>query len=201
MATTEFATALAAAWRATSALELAGVATGFVYLFLAIRERPLCWVAGAASTAIYLVVFLDARVYLQAGLQLVYLALSAYGFLAWRRGAADGSLPLRRAPAALQLGLVAAVGAATGIAAPLLATSTDAVSPWLDAATTAASLAATWLLARKYVDNWLWWIVIDVVIALLAIDGGLWATAVLYIGFAGLAVVGFQRWRGQVAVP
>ncbi len=195
MATTEFAAALAAAWRATSALELAGVATGFVYLLLAIRERAACWLAGAVSTAIYLVVFIDARVYLQAGLQGVYLALSAYGFLAWRRGAGEGSPSLRRAPAALQLGLLAAVGAATGVAAPLLTTFTDAASPWLDASTTAASLAATWLLARKYVDSWLWWIVIDAAIGLLAIDGGLWATALLYLGFAALAAVGFRRWR------
>lgn len=191
MATTEIIAALGA----VSWLEIAGVATGFAYIALAIREHRACWIAGAVSTALYLAVFMRARLYLQGGLQCAYLLLSAYGWWAWRRRAADGGAVVRQAPGRLQTGLLLGVGAATLVTAPLLQAATDAASPWLDAATTWASVAATWLLARKFVDNWTWWIVIDLGIGALAITERLWLTALLYTTFAVLAVVGLWRWR------
>jgi nicotinamide mononucleotide transporter len=197
VATTELVAALAA----TSWLEVAGVVTGFAYVALAIREHRACWIAGAVSTALYLVVFMRARLYLQGGLQCAYLLLAAYGWWAWRRrGEADEGPVVRRAPARLQAGLLLAVGAATLVTAPLLRAATDAASPWLDAATTWASIAATGLLARKFVDNWSWWIVIDLAIGALAIAERLWLTGLLYVAFAVLAVVGLRRWSRAAAV-
>lgn len=198
MATTEIVAALAA----TSWFELAGVAAGFAYIALAIREHRGCWIAGAVSTALYLAVFMRARLYLQGGLQCAYLLLSAYGWWAWRRRAAAGDDPVvRRAPLGLQAKLLLAVGTATVATAPLLRTVTDAASPWLDAATTWGSIAATWLLARKFIDNWSWWIVIDLGIGTLAIAERLWLTAALYLAFAALAVAGLRRWRRTGAAP
>jgi nicotinamide mononucleotide transporter len=201
VATTEILTALVAAWRTTSRLEIAGAAAGFVYVTLAIRERRSCWIAGAVSTALYIVVFAQARLYLQGGLQCAYLVLSAYGWWAWRSGASGRSPAVRHASPALQSALLMAVLAATAVTAPMLGAATDAASPWLDAATTWGSIAATWLLARKFVDNWLWWIVIDLGIGALAIAQRLWLTALLYLAFAVLAVAGFARWRRGAGVP
>jgi len=189
-------TEIVAALAAVSWLEIAGVATGFVYIALAIRQHRACWIAGAVSTALYLGVFMRAHLYLQGGLQCAYLVLSAYGWWAWRQRTAvgDGAV-VRRAPVHLQAKLLLAVGAATVATAPLLQTHTDAASPWLDSATTWASIAATWLLARRFVDNWRWWIVIDLGIGALAIAQRLWLTALLYVALATLAVVGLRRWR------
>jgi nicotinamide mononucleotide transporter len=199
VAATDIPAALGAAWHSASWLEIAGAATGFVYIALAIRERRACWIAGAVSTALYLAVFAGARLYLQGGLQCAYLALSAYGWWAWRRGRHGGPV-VRRASAGLQAQLLLAVLAATVATAPALRSFTDAAAPWLDAATTWASIAATWLLARKYVDNWIWWIVIDLGIGALAISERLWPTALLYFAFTLLAAAGLRRWwRGAAA--
>jgi len=201
VAATELSAALAAAWRSAYGLELAGAAAGFVYVVLAIRERRACWIAGGVSTALYLAVFVEARLYLQGALQGAYLALSVYGWRAWRSGAAGAAPVVRRASSRLQAALLLAVAAATAMSIPVLEAFTDAASPGLDAATTWGSIAATWLLARKFADNWLWWIVIDLAIAVLAVAESLWLTATLYLAFTGLATLGFLRWRRGAGVP
>lgn len=201
MATTDPFAALDAAWHAASRLELAGAAAGFVYVVLAIRGHRGCWIAGGVSTALYLAVFVDARLYLQGALQGAYLVLAVYGWRAWRRDGAGSAPFVQRASPRLQAVLLLAVAAAAALTVPALRTYTDAASPGLDAATTWASIAATWLLARRYADNWLWWIVIDLAIAALAVVEALWLTALLYVAFTGLAAVGFLRWRRDVAVP
>ncbi len=201
MATTEWFAALAAAWRAASGPELAGAAAGFVYVLLAIRGRRSCWIAGGLSTALYLAVFAQARLYLQGALQGGYLVLAVYGWWAWRRDGAGATPVVRRASPRLQAALLVAVAAAAAMTVPALQAFTDAASPGLDAATTWGSIAATWLLARKYADNWLWWIVIDLAIAALAVAERLWLTAILYLAFTGLAALGFLRWRRDAGVP
>jgi nicotinamide mononucleotide transporter len=201
VAATDLFAALAAAWHAASRLELAGAAAGFVYIVLAIREHRGCWIAGSVSTALYLAVFVDARLYLQGALQGAYLVLAVYGWREWRRDGTGATPLVRRASPRLQAALLLAAAAAAALTVPALRAFTDAASPGLDAATTWASIAATWLLARRYADNWLWWVVIDLAIAVLAVAEALWLTALLYLACTGLAAVGFLRWRRDVAVP
>ncbi len=179
---------------AASLPELLAVALGFAYVLLAIRQDRRCWLAGGLSTAIYVAVFADARLYLQAVLQVLYVLLAVYGWRSWT-AAAGGTVPLRRWNLRRH-GLTALwVAVATLLTGPALAAWSDAAAPWPDALGTWASVAATWMLARKVAAAWLWWIVIDLGLAWLFASQGLAFTAVLYLAFAALAVLGWRAWR------
>ena len=102
-----------------AAAELAAVAFGVAYILLAIREHRACWIAGGVGTAIYGLVFLDAGLPMQAALQVVYVALSVYGWLAWRRAPAD-TAPVRSWSWTRHLAAAAAIGSATAASAPLV---------------------------------------------------------------------------------
>jgi len=177
-----------------AATEIAAVAFGIAYILLAIREHRACWIAGGISTALYAAVFFDAGLPMQAVLQLVYVAMSVYGWVAW--GKDDGKSPR---PDDLRLSAnllaVAGVALATAISAPLIARHALAAAPVADSLGTWASLFATWLLARRYIDPWSWWVVIDTGLAALFASQGLWPTAALYLAYALLAVAGWRSWR------
>ena len=179
-----------------AAAELAAVAFGVAYILLAIREHRACWIAGGIGTAIYALVFLDAGLPMQAALQLVYVALSVYGWVAWRRARADKA-PVRSWPWMRHLAVAAAIAAATAVSAPLIERYALAAAPVADSLGTWASLFATWLLARRIIDTWAWWIVIDAALAALFAQQGLWPTAALYLAYAALAVVGWRQWRSR----
>ena len=173
--------------------EFAAVGFGLAYILLAIREHRACWIAGGASTAIYAGVFLDAGLPMQAALQVVYVAMSAWGYFAWRRDAASAA-PVRRWPLPRHLLALVGIGLATAASAPLAARYALAAAPVADSLGTWASLLATWLLARRIIDTWLWWIAIDLGLAALFFSQGLPATAALYLALALLAVAGWRKW-------
>ena len=179
-----------------AAAEFAAVAFGVAYILLAIREHRACWIAGGIGTAIYAIVFLDAGLPMQAALQLAYVALSAYGWYAWRRSHA-GAGPVRSWRWPRHLAAAGAIGIATALTAPLAARYALAAAPVADSLGTWASVFATWLLARRIIDTWPWWIVIDAGLALLFAQQGLWMTAALYLGYAVLAVAGWHSWRAR----
>jgi len=178
--------------------ELLAVALGLAYIGLAIRQHRACWIAGGASTAIYIAVFLKAGLLLQAALQIAYVVLSIYGWLAWR---ADGDVPARPRswPLSRHLLAVLAVGLATAASTPLLAYYADAPAPLADSLGTWASVVATWLLARRYLETWFWWMVIDSGLATLFACHGLAFTAGLYLAYAVLAIAGWRAWRRSLA--
>lgn len=181
---------------ATRPLELAAVLLGFAYIALAIRQRRLCWLAGGLSTALYILVFLDARLYLQSVLQVLYVVLAAYGWWEWGRDATAGSgIAIRRWSLLRHAAVIGLVASATALTAPMLYAWTDAAAPWADAAGTWASVAATWMMVRKVAANWIWWIGVDAGLAWLYASQGLAFTAVLYLAFALLAVAGWWAWR------
>jgi nicotinamide mononucleotide transporter len=177
--------------------ELAAVASGVAYILLAIRGHRACWIAGGISTAIYAAVFHGAGLPMQAALQVVYVALSAYGWYAWRPQSA--SSPARRWPMRHHLVALAAVGILTAASAPLAARYALAAAPVADSLGTWASLFATWLLARRVVENWLWWIAIDLGLTALFVTQGLEVTAALYLAYALMAVAGWRSWRRNLA--
>lgn len=177
--------------------ELAAVAFGVAYILLAIRGHRACWIAGGVSTAIYAVVFLRAGLPMQAALQVVYVVLSAYGWYAWRPEPA--AAPARTWPMRSHAVALVVVGLATAASAPLAARFALASAPVADSLGTWASLVATWLLARRVVENWLWWIAIDAGLAALFATQGLTVTAALYLAYSLMAVAGWRSWRRRSA--
>lgn len=189
-----------------SLTEASAVALAIAYLVLAIREHRWCWPAGIASSLLYLAVFRDAGLYLQSALQLVYVGMGIYGWRAWRPGGADGTLPIRRWPLRRHVLAVAAVAVLTAGAGLLLARHTDAPAPYLDAFATFGAVLATALTARKLLENWLYWFVVDAVTLVVAYRQGLQLTAALFALYLVLVVAGAVRWfavwrRQAPAVP
>ena len=179
-----------------AAAEFAAVAFGVAYILLAIREHRACWIAGGIGTAISAVVFLDAGSPMQAALQLVYVA--TVGVRLVRLAAvARGRGPVRSWPWSRHLAAAAAIGVATAITAPLAARYALAAAPVADSLGAWASVFATWLLARRIIDTWAWWIVIDAGLAALCAHLGLWMFAGLYLAYAILAVAGWRSWRAR----
>lgn len=192
--------ALAQGARSAGGIELAAVAAGFVYVVLAIRSHRACWIAGGISSALYIVVFARAELPMQAALQCVYVALSAWGWRTWRPGGGAGDRPLSWSPAVHAL-VAFAVMAATAATVAATAERPIAAAAVGDSAGTWASLAATAMLVRRCRESWLWWIAIDLGLAWLFGSQGLAFTSALYLAYAALGVAGWRAWRGQGARP
>ena len=179
----------------SSALELVGFVFGVAAVWLMIRQHIAAWPVGIVNVALYAVLFTGAGLYSDAGLQVVYVALSLYGWWHWHRGsAARDALPVTRTPR--REAMLAVIAALTlWIALALITSRLPGTSlPWLDAALVAGSLVTQWLAARKRLENWICWIVLDVVYVGLFVYKELLLTALLYAVFTGLAVRGHVAW-------
>lgn len=166
---------------------------------LAIRENPWCWPVGIGNAVLFLVVNVQARIYSNAGLQAVYVAVSLYGWYEWLHGGKDhGRLAVSRVPARW-LALLAVSAALASVALGLfLKQRTDAALPFPDAATTAFSLAAQWMATRKWLENWLVWIAVDAAYVPMYASQGRYLMAGLYAAFLVLAALGFREWRSSM---
>jgi nicotinamide mononucleotide transporter len=186
--------AAATAWAGVSAVEAVAAELGLVYLLLVIGQQRGAWLAALASTALYLVVFYRARLYMQAVLQLYYIAVALYGWHAWRRRADGGELPVSRASVGVQAAGLAGIVLASVASAAWLARETGSADPYLDSLTTWASVFTTWLVARKKIENWAWWLVVDALIVVLCWRGRLYASMILYGLYLGLVLLGWRSW-------
>ncbi len=187
---------LTAAARSTSPAELIAVAFGLLSVYLSAREHIISWPTAIVNVAIFFFLFWKAKLYADAVLQLVYLALSVYGWYEWRFGGAQHTrLKVSRATSTQWMALVPLflVGG-LGLGA-LLARYTDSPLPYFDALLTAASLVAQWMMTRKLLENWLIWIAADIVYVPVFIRRGLPFTALQYAVFLVLAAMGWFGWR------
>jgi nicotinamide mononucleotide transporter len=176
--------------------EIVGVVTGVLGVWMTTRQKIWCWPVGIVSVSSFIVVFFRAKLYAAMGLQGVYVALAAYGWYSWLHGGEGrGALAVSRLPRRLGVGLGAVGVVATGIAGYWLGARTDEALPYLDGFTTSFSLAAQWLQARKYLENWIVWVVVDVVYVGMALSQGLMLTALLYGVYVLLALLGYRDWR------
>jgi nicotinamide mononucleotide transporter len=186
---------------ATSPWEATAAALGLAYLLLAVRRNLLCWLCAFISTAIYLVLFARASLYMQSVLQVFYLAMAVYGFIDWRKGrTSSGDVAIRSWAWHQHLLAAALVVAAALVNGWLLTRNTHAVSPYVDSFVTWGSVITTWMVARRVIENWLYWIVVDAVAAWLYFSQGLLATTLLFIIYLGIVVRGYFVWRSEQAV-
>lgn len=177
-------------------VETAAVVLAIAYLLLAMRQNIWCWACAMGSTAIYLFVFYDARLYMEAALQVFYFAMAIYGWYQWRYGVAQGA-SLRVHTWSWQRHVAAAtvIGMLAGASAMLLSRYTDAALPLADSFTTWGGVVATYMVARKVLENWHYWFVIDAVSVWLYLERGLYQTAALFVLYLVLIVFGYLAWR------
>jgi nicotinamide mononucleotide transporter len=181
-------------------VEWIAVALAFAYVLLAIRQSRWCWPAAAASAGIYLVLFARGGLPMQAALQVFYIAMAAYGWHAWRPAHGEpAELRVRTWPRRWHVLALSAVLLATALNVRLLPGESGLFVAGADAFVAWGSVFATWLTARKVLENWLYWIVFDVVAAVLYFAEGFHATAGLFVVYIVLAIRGFVAWRADLA--
>jgi nicotinamide mononucleotide transporter len=179
--------------------EVVAALFGVVNVFLTVRENIWCWPTGIVNVAMYIVVFHDAKLYADMGLQVVYLALSFYGWYEWLHGGKNhGTLRVSRTPRAVLAALGLAGVAGSVVLGRFLSAATDAALPFWDASTTSCSLVAQAMLTRKWIENWALWIAVDVVYIGMYVYKRLYVTAVLYAVFLGLSVLGLREWKAAL---
>ena len=184
---------------AIAPFEWLAVALALAYLLLAVRQHIACWFFAATSSAVFLWLFAHAGLVMQAALQVFYIAMAAYGWYSWRGGAATAhaSRPVTTWPMVRHLAAIAVVVLASAVNGALSSPDSPAVVRYLDALTAWGSVFATWLVARKVLENWLYWIALDLTAAGLYWSQGLFATALLFVLYSGIAVQGYRSWRSS----
>lgn len=177
-------------------LETLAVALGISYLLLAMRENSLCWYCAFFSTAIYVYIFGDVSLYMESALNVYYMGMAVYGWLQWQKGGANHSgVEIVRWTAKHHIICVLVILIASVISGYLLSVNTDARLPYLDSFTTWASVLTTVMVARKVLENWLYWIVINSVSIYLYIDRDLDQTAAMFTLYLVLSVLGYVVWK------
>ncbi len=175
--------------------ETLAVVLSVAYLLLAMRENSLCWYCAFFSTAIYVWIFGDVSLYMESALNIYYMAMAVYGWYQWQRGGdQQAGLSISRWSRRQHILALSAIAMATAVSGYLLDSRTDARLPYLDSFTTWASVLTTLMVARKIIDNWLYWIVIDGASIYLYLDRGLYQTAALFALYIVLAVIGYRLW-------
>jgi len=181
---------------AMSPWEIAAVSLAVAYLLLAIRQNIWCWAAAFGSTAIYFVLMIRVQLYMESALQVFYLGMAVYGWYQWRHGpGADHALSVGRWRAARHVVVIGGIVVATLISGRLLSELSQAALPYVDSFTTWGAVVATFMVARKILENWLYWLVIDGVSVWLYVNRELYLTALLFAGYLVLIVIGYLSWR------
>ena len=177
-------------------LQIVGTLLGLVYLWLEYKANIWVWIVGAIMPLVHGVLYLTSGIYADAAMQLYYVAAGVYGLVVWRRAPKkkdDGII--KHTPRGWILNLVA-VYAVLHVAIYLFLTEfTDSRVPVFDSMSTALSIVAMWMLSRKLVEQWLVWLVVDMISVGLYIYKCIPITAALYILYCILAYVGYMRWR------
>jgi len=186
-------------WFINNWLEIFGAVTMLLYVWLEIKQKPVMWVVGFISSLVYVFVFFQSKIYGYAALYIYYVAVSVYGWYCWRYvRQADGTvtgLQISRIRISLAFVLAAIFIVLYIVSAYTLHRFTDSSVPYYDALGTSLSIVATWMLARKILEHWMLWIFVNSFSAVLFFSQGLYPTAVLFVVYGIMSVVGWLKWK------
>jgi nicotinamide mononucleotide transporter len=197
---TEFLTT----WMWENKIELSGALLGLLYIFFSIKQHIFTWPTGLFTSLLYIVVFFQSGFYADMGLQVYYVAISIYGWYYWLKGGRKNSighrkkLPPGKTPKKLLINLLLATIIIYAGILFILLKFTDSTVPYMDSLTTALSITATWMLAKKYIEHWLIWIFVDLFSAGLYIYKDLWPTVILFLIYSFMAVLGYIEWKKDI---
>jgi nicotinamide mononucleotide transporter len=187
---------IVAKWIAANWFELTGAVITALSIWLGTRQNIWYYPTGLVALAMYTWLFFTGKLYAESLLQIICFVLMVYGWYEWLHGGANKTeLPVTRTPRwAWRSGMVSGVGGSVLVIA-LQLRFTDNPSPYVDSSLMVWSLVAQWMTARKWLENWILWVVINTVSVPWYIHRGYWITAVLYVALWALAFVGYRDWR------
>ena len=183
-------------WLSQNYIEVLGALTGLIYLYFSIRQIIWLWPLGIITSLLYIYVFFKTKFYADMGLQVYYFFISFYGWFNWLYGKkGNKKLVVQFAGRKMLIVLFILTILITYLIAFILIKFTDSPLPYWDAFTTAGSILATWMLARKIIEHWLFWIIIDGVSIGLYIYKGLYPTVILFFVYFTMALAGYIKWK------
>jgi nicotinamide mononucleotide transporter len=181
--------------KAQSWPEVVAVITAVLYLLFAIRQQIICWLFAAISTAIYIWLFVAAKLYMESVLNVFYLVMAGYGWYIWSSGKTNGyDRPVVVWPLSTHAVAIVAIVVASTVNGYLLSAYTDAAFPYIDSLTTWSAIWATFLVARKVLENWWYWLVIDIASVLIYWSRDLQLTSVLFGIYVIMIPIGLISW-------
>ena len=185
-------------WLSANYIEVLGAILGIAYIIFSIRQSIFTWPAGLVTSLLYIIVFFQSKFYADMGLQFYYVFISIYGWYLWFRGNPDNKsqiLPVKRITR--NQGIYSSIVTLLIFVLILiiLKNFTDSPVPIMDSATTALSIVATYMLARKILEHWIIWIVVDLVSVGLYIYKDLWPTVILFLIYTIMAFIGYREWK------
>lgn len=187
-----------------NAIEIIGACIGLLYLYLEYKANVWLWPVGIVMSLFYVVIFFHGKFYADAAVYLYYIGANVYGLAAWLRSSrsqqdSSVSSPIIHTPKRQILPLVLVSVVLWLVIFLILHNFTDSPVPWGDAFTTSLGIVAMWMLAQKQVEQWLLWVVVNAVSLCLYVWKGLYPTAVLFAFYTAVAVLGYFRWKKEMA--
>ncbi len=179
-----------------SGWEIFAALLGMAYIIFAARESQWCWPIAFISTLIYTALFWEGQLPMQALLNFYYMGMAIYGYMLWRKhGVAEDKLVITSWSWTKQLTFLLIATVLSVITAYYLEVTETSQNPYLDASVTIFSVMNTWLMAKKVLQNWLYWVVIDGAAIVLYAQSGYFATVILFSVYTILAIIGFISWQ------
>lgn len=182
-------------------IEIVGAILSLIYLYLSINQKVSLWFFGIVSSVFYIVVFFQSKLYADMSLQFYYVVISVYGWINWKHGKSGDreELPTTKASGTLLIKISIATGFIYLVYYFVLAKFTDSTIPKVDSLVGALSVIGTWMLARKLLENWIVWIVVDGLCVGLYIYKELYPTTVLFTIYTAMSVIGYRQWKKSLA--
>jgi len=180
---------------AQSVPEIIAVVAAIAYLGFAIRQQIVCWLFAAISTAIYIWLFIEAKLYMESALNFFYLLMAGYGWHVWRSGGQDGhDRPVVIWPRNTHLLAIAVLGFLGALNGYMLSNFSDAAFPYIDSLTTWFAVWGTFLVARKVLENWWYWLLIDIASIFIYWFRDLQLTSLLFVVYVVMIPFGLISW-------
>ena len=177
-------------------LEITAVIFAILYLILAVKQNILCWTAGIISSVLYFFIMQKAGLYMEAYLQVFYVVMGIYGWSQWSASnASNPSFIVNTWSKYQHMIAISIILALSLLSGSLLERYTDAALPFLDALVSWGAVVATYMVAKKLLENWIYWFVIDATSIFLFIERGLWLSAVLFATYLVIIFFGYQSWN------
>ena len=177
-------------------MEIAAVILAIIYLLLAVKQDVKCWFAAIISSTLYFFIMYDAGLYMEAYLQIFYIMMAFYGLQQWR--GVDNDAPqfiVRTWDEKMHIKIITLIVIMTVISGFLLEKYTNAVLPFIDGLTTWGAIVATYMVAKRLLENWIYWFVIDFISIFLFMSRGLFLTSGLFFIYLVIIYFGYMSWK------
>jgi nicotinamide mononucleotide transporter len=184
-------------WILKNYIEILGVLTGLIYLYFSVKQIIWLWPFGILTSLLYIYVFYTAGFFADMSLQIYYFFISIYGWYHWFKGSSKSGGILKVSSISRKEWLIYIIITIllTIFSGVILSHLQGSNLPYWDAFTTSASIVATWMLARKIIENWLWWIIIDIVSIGMYLYKELYPTILLFVIYTLMAFIGYLQWK------